>query len=627
MKSTLVMAALIICTSMTGHAFAEDRSANLAKNHPAENYKPPKFPLPRDRRLVFRVEDYGAKGDGRTDDTAAIDKAISAAKAKGSGSVVWFSPKTYRVAAHRTKVYAWTVTGAEDITIYGNGATLLISPDRLAFQIRNCQDVTVRGFVIDYHPLPFMQGTITEIDAKRGAFVLEVHDGYPIPSDAPFHSKPFGGRESGAMGKKGLGRGWGALIEPKRRELKREVLNAWFFKKYEILQTINGKRRVKLTLQDRPARNINQISEGDRFCLPIGIHAGGIIHIQDGKNNTLEDVIIYASPSLTIGARGTAKAVFRGIRLMFKPGSDRLITSCADGFHLQQNRRGSVIERCLMEGQIDDSINIYCGPNSVKKVISGSEYILDASTVMQEGDRLEFFEPSKGEHLGDAKVVSINGERGACRVKLDKDIRGIAPTRDRRKGHQVYNRSASGEGYIVRDNIFRHHRRYAMFLKPRNGLVEGNLIYGLNGEGIVVANVPAWPEGPHPGNVMIRNNTIIDVEKTGIEIRARAFPAETARERLVDGITLENNTIEKWDGTAILMGAVKNSVLKNNIIGPVRKGKKGIPIGLQNCGDISFIGLTINGRRITSIDRKNFKIDGKSDVKSISFSGGRSKAK
>ena len=42
---------------------------------------------------VYEVRDYGAKGDGRTDDTAAIQKAIDAA-AK-TGGVVVFTPGTY----------------------------------------------------------------------------------------------------------------------------------------------------------------------------------------------------------------------------------------------------------------------------------------------------------------------------------------------------------------------------------------------------------------------------------------------------------------------------------------------------------------------------------------------------
>src|SRR5438067_11642412 len=42
----------------------------------------------------FPVDNYGAKGDGKTIDTAAINKAIEAAKAAGGGTVV-FHAGTY----------------------------------------------------------------------------------------------------------------------------------------------------------------------------------------------------------------------------------------------------------------------------------------------------------------------------------------------------------------------------------------------------------------------------------------------------------------------------------------------------------------------------------------------------
>lgn len=46
---------------------------------------------------VFNVRDYGAAGDGKTDDTAAIQKALDAAKTINKGAVVVLSAGEYRV--------------------------------------------------------------------------------------------------------------------------------------------------------------------------------------------------------------------------------------------------------------------------------------------------------------------------------------------------------------------------------------------------------------------------------------------------------------------------------------------------------------------------------------------------
>ncbi len=69
-----------------------------------------------DKKLVFDVTDYGAKGDGKKVDSDAVNKAIDAASAKGGGTV-YFPAGTYLCFSMRLK---------SNITIFlENGSTIL----------------------------------------------------------------------------------------------------------------------------------------------------------------------------------------------------------------------------------------------------------------------------------------------------------------------------------------------------------------------------------------------------------------------------------------------------------------------------------------------------------------------
>lgn len=67
---------------------------------------------------VFSVKQYGAKGDGVTDDTAAIQDAINAAHAAGGG-IVWFPIPAVYYKLQGTL----TLTDMENITLFGEVGT------------------------------------------------------------------------------------------------------------------------------------------------------------------------------------------------------------------------------------------------------------------------------------------------------------------------------------------------------------------------------------------------------------------------------------------------------------------------------------------------------------------------
>lgn len=69
---------------------------------PPPRFEPVEFAQPSFAATQFSVSDYGAKGDGETRDTAAINAAINACNAAGGGTV-YFPKGTYKVASVRLR--------------------------------------------------------------------------------------------------------------------------------------------------------------------------------------------------------------------------------------------------------------------------------------------------------------------------------------------------------------------------------------------------------------------------------------------------------------------------------------------------------------------------------------------
>src|SRR5688572_5408702 len=69
---------------------------------PDSVFTPPAIPQPTFRDKAYNVKDFGATGDGATNDTAAVSKAIETASNDGGGTV-HFPPGKYMVASARIR--------------------------------------------------------------------------------------------------------------------------------------------------------------------------------------------------------------------------------------------------------------------------------------------------------------------------------------------------------------------------------------------------------------------------------------------------------------------------------------------------------------------------------------------
>ena len=584
-------------------------------------------------REVIRVEEFGAVANDGEEDGDAIRQAIARAVASDRPATVRFGAGRYHVNAERGGT-CFPIREARNVVVEGQGdkTEIIVTNPRVGvFSASHCDGVTFKDFSIDYDPLPFTQGTIVAVDLENVAFDLDIDPEFPLLSE------PWFGKASDDHGK------WGMIFDPREPRLKPGAADHLFLATW----THVTQRVWRMRPQPRMKNRLRGMTVGDRFVhMARGVGGAGIA-LHACRNGLVEDVTIYASPSTAMVLVANEAVRVRGLTVCRRPGSKRLLSTDADGVHCQQNRVGPIIEDCSFSGMADDSINIYAPPNVVREVLSPTELLVTTRCAIRPGDTVQVMDPRSGTIRDEVQVVEVGvAQRGCFRITLERAVEGIQAGTDHTNADTLYNLSACGAGYVIRNNYMATHRRHGMLLRAGHGLIEGNHIHAVAGLGIVVTNEPNWPEGPFVDDLTIRNNTIVGVgyaegyggsrHGAAIQIKGTKFGHGLAEGRVQRNIVIENNRIVDPPGAAIFVGAAQGVELNGNrveISPDAKPHRRTSAILLVNCGGVRVDGLKVTDPRglfaaaieidpsvvrgDAGVTISNVEATGKSDVSSI----------
>ena len=286
-----------------------------------------------------------------------------------------------------------TLDRAEGLTIEGAGTTLIIgdihSP---AVKLSRCKDVVLRGFTVDYDPLPFTQGTVTSRSADGTLVGFEVHAGYPdLTADyLPQHAHIFAGEA----------RLW--------KRLAPDI--------YPRSVAALDPRHGTLTLPaGRPY--YDQVQPGDRLVLNYRGTTG--VLVWQSENVRVEGVTLLTAPGCGVMCR-----YMRGdnrFQYDIRPGppppgavQPRLMSTCADGFNYAFARRGPILEHSHFSYMGDDSVNLHGPVLLVTQVVSPTELLVASpygpepvDWLVEAGDVARRLQPGNYAVLGEAAIAAF----------------------------------------------------------------------------------------------------------------------------------------------------------------------------------------------------------------------------
>lgn len=520
--------------------------------------------------VEIEIADYGAIPDDGEDDTESIAQALSQLSKRGGNAKLIFKKGVYNLTSRNLNyTHIFSINGLSNFTIDGAGSMLIIDNPAVGFMsVTDCHNGEICNIKIDYKTVPFAQGKIISVDKESTTYT--------------FLQDSIAGDLDGDNFKKSVTRWAIPFTNQKPLRLRDNAPNLIPFLGAELIGHEGSQKIYRVQTSNHI---IDQLKAGWSLAIIARYNGRSTFMINNCSSLTLKSNTYYSGPAGSCNMRNSDNVSILECRVLRKEG--RLISQNADCIHILPAKKGPRIEGCIFEGQMDDAINMKSELMYIKQVVAPNRYVVKGRVDI--GDTLALFNPREGLLIGYCKVLTATGEE----ITVDNKFYDLQIGQDK-KCDMFFNLNRRNSGFVIKNNIFRGSRRYAMLIQSANGEISSNTMQNISTGAITLENNAYWPEGFTPKNINITNNTIDNCgfdasywregkNCAPIILRTMTYKKEAAKWQGVRDIRVENNIIQTNSDKAFFLQSVKNVKLRNNII----SGGHENPIHIENSQTVS----------------------------------------
>lgn len=473
---------------------------------------------------------------------------------------------------HRAALY---LKGKKNVTIDGNGATLLIHGVVTPLLFDGCEGITVKNLTIDY-ARPTMSEFVVERKEGDG-YVLYIHEEFFFEVDdnrllwigekgedgAPLWSYSYKGDDVLSM-----------YYDPKNGQMK--MMKRWG---ENIRPSVPDFARIE---RIDPTHVFVELKNEGAF-LPIGctVQTRKIVRNEAGacfwycKDVRLENVQIRAMHGFGLLSQYCENVTYQGVTCLPKAG--RTVASNADFFHYSGCKGNILVEGCRLAAGHDDFINVHgthlrvmeWGQTEKRlrlRFIHPQSWGFEA---FRAGDRIELIEWDTLLPYAQAEIVGVERVNDTdVSLILDREISVKTLEKD------VVENATWTASLTVRNNEFGGTGARGILCTTRQPiLIENNTFTNVNGGVLVVEDdCNFWFESGYTRQIIFRNNRLIGCaygfEGEGcplIQVTPQVL-SKTTNEPVHGTLILENNTIEKGNAPDVVLHFehIARVVLKGN---------------------------------------------------------------